>query len=130
MTSAQELPATADGTGSAPTLVVLGAAGDLTARLLLPGLAGLVSGRSLQMHLVGSDRADWDDDQCAAVCKAFAGEAEATPEVDSIVRGTRYVKADVTAPDDLDRLVRTYGQGPLILYFALPPAVPSRPAGR
>jgi glucose-6-phosphate 1-dehydrogenase len=38
--------------------MVLGAAGDLTARLLLPGLAGLVCGRRLQMHLVGSDRAD------------------------------------------------------------------------
>ena len=104
--------------------MVLGAAGDLTARLLLPGLAGLVSGRRLQMHLVGSDRADWDDDQWRSrVQQAFAGEAEATPEVDSIVRSTRYVKADVTAPDDLDRLVRTCGQGPLILYFALPPAV-------
>jgi glucose-6-phosphate 1-dehydrogenase len=76
------------------------------------------------MHLVGSDRADWDDGQWRSrVQRAFAGEAEATPEVDSIVRSTRYVKADVTAPDDLDRLLQTCGPGPLILYFALPPAV-------
>jgi glucose-6-phosphate 1-dehydrogenase len=107
-----------------PTLVVLGAAGDLTTRLLLPGLAGLVSRRSLKLRLLGSDRVDWDDDQWRSrVQHAFAGEAELTPAADAIVRTASYVKADVTAAEDLNRLLQKCGPGPLILYFALPPAV-------
>ena len=50
-------------TGPPATLVVLGAVGDLTARLLLPGLAGLANSRHVPIELVGSDRVDWDDDQ-------------------------------------------------------------------
>jgi glucose-6-phosphate 1-dehydrogenase len=111
------------GKGSPPTLVVLGAAGDLTARLLLPGLAGLVSRRHLTVQLVGSDRVDWDDQWRNRVQQAFAGEEEVTPQADTIVRTTRYVQADVTAPEDLDRLLQTCPPGPLVLYFALPPAV-------
>lgn len=107
--------------------MVLGAAGDLTARLLLPGLAGLVSCRNLEVRLVGSDRADWNDDQWRArVRQGFAGEAEATPSIDTIVHTARYVQADVTAPEDLHRLLQACGPGPLILYFALPPAVAER----
>jgi glucose-6-phosphate 1-dehydrogenase len=104
-----------------PTLVVLGAAGDLTARLLLPGLAGLVSHRRLTIQLVGSDRVRWTDDRWRdRVRQAFAGETGA--ELDAVVRTTRYLAADVTVPGDLDRLLRTCS-GPLVLYFALPPAV-------
>ena len=106
------------------TVLVLGAAGDLTSRLLLPGLAGLVSCRHPRIQLVGSDRVDWDDDRWRdRVQRAFAAEVPATPEIDAIVRTTRYVKADVTAPEDLERLLQTCPSGPLVLYFALPPAV-------
>jgi glucose-6-phosphate 1-dehydrogenase len=120
-TAAEDIDA---GTGSSPTLVILGAAGDLTTRLLLPGLAGLVSRRHLNIQLVGSDRADWDDDQWRnRVEQAFAGELEVTPEIDMMVRTARYVKVDVTAAEDLDRLMRTCSSGPLVLYFALPPSV-------
>jgi glucose-6-phosphate 1-dehydrogenase len=128
MTSSRE-PTTAAGgadagTGSSPALVVLGAAGDLTRRLLLPGLAGLVSCRHLGIQLVGGDRVDWDDDQWrATVQQAFAAAVEMTSQVDMIVRTTRYVQADVTAPQDLDRLLQTCSARPLILYFALPPAI-------
>jgi glucose-6-phosphate 1-dehydrogenase len=45
-----------------PTLVVFGAGGDLTARLLLPGLAGLVRQRQSPVQLVGSGREHWDDE--------------------------------------------------------------------
>ena len=107
-----------------PTLVVFGAAGDLTGRLLLPGLAGLVSCRHADLRLVGSDRADWDDEHWRdRVQQAFAGEVKITPPVESIIRTTRYVNADVTVPEDLDRLLRTCSSRPLVLYFALPPAV-------
>ncbi|MEV6489213.1 glucose-6-phosphate dehydrogenase, partial [Actinoplanes sp. NPDC051633] len=126
MTAPEQPPADGDrtGTDSAPSLVVLGAAGDLTTRLLLPGLAGLVRSRGLEIHLIGSDRADWDDDQWRArVRQAFAGQVEATPSIDTVVRTARYVQADVTAPADLNRLLQARPPGPLVLYFALPPAV-------
>lgn len=103
---------------------MLGAAGDLTSRLLLPGLAGLVSSRDLTLRLVGSDRADWDDDRWRArVRQAFAGEVKMTDKMDTFVGNARYVRTDVTAPEDLDRLLRACPPGPLILYFALPPTV-------
>ena len=105
--------------------MVLGAAGDLTTRLLLPGLAGLVSCRNLDIQLVGSDRAEWDDDQWRhRVRQAVTGQA--ADRMDAIVRTARYVPADVTAPEDLVRLLQACSPGPLVLYFALPPAVAER----
>ena len=77
--------------------MVLGAGGDLTARLLLPGLAGLVNRRKVSVSLIGSDRVDWDDDRWRdRVQRAFASEVEASPEVAALARTTRYVRADVT----------------------------------
>ena len=113
------------GAGPAPTLVILGASGDLAARLLLPGLARLLSQRHLEIDLVGSGRADWDDDQWRdRVQQAFAAApADLTPQLDTVVRGTRYVQADPTVPQDLDRLLQGCSSGLLVLYFALPPAV-------
>jgi glucose-6-phosphate 1-dehydrogenase len=127
MTSRQELRTAAEArdtdTAALPTLVVLGAAGDLTGRLLLPGLAGLVNRRKVNVSLIGSDRADWDDDQWRdRVQQAFASQVEAAPELAQVVRTTRYARADVTDPKDLDRLLRSCS-GPVTLYFALPPAV-------
>jgi glucose-6-phosphate 1-dehydrogenase len=114
------------GTDTPPALVVLGAAGDLTTRLLLPGLAGLVTHEHVKIQLIGSDRVDWDDEQWRdRVQQAFAGETALGSELDTIVRTTRYLKADVTASEDLDRILRTCS-GPLVLYFALPPAVTER----
>jgi glucose-6-phosphate 1-dehydrogenase len=126
VTSPQEPTTAADGAAgsdSSPTLVVLGAAGDLTARLLLPGLAGLVSRRHLDIHLVGCDRVGWDDDQWRARVQRAFTEVGVTPQREAVVRATRYVKADVTAPQDLGRLLQTCSSRPVILYFALPPAV-------
>ncbi|WP_203789233.1 glucose-6-phosphate dehydrogenase [Actinoplanes rishiriensis] len=110
-------------TGSAPTLVVLGASGDLTSRLLLPALAELVNRQNPSMRLLGSARADWDDDQWRSRVRKAFGKAETTPALEAIIRTTHYVKADVTASEDLDRLVRACSAGPLILYFAVAPAV-------
>ena len=48
-------------TGTGRTLLILGARGDLAARLLLPGLAGLLEHRDLSLTVVGVDREAWDD---------------------------------------------------------------------
>ena len=53
---------------------------------------------------MNSDRADWTDDQWRSrVQEAFAGEVKSTPTVETIVRTTYYVKADVTGAEDLRR---------------------------
>jgi hypothetical protein len=84
---------------------------------------GLVNRRKLSVSLIGSDRVDWDDDRWRdRVQRAFASEVDASPEVDAVARTTRYVRADVTDPKDLDHLLRSCS-APVILYFALPPAV-------
>ncbi|CAL9329785.1 glucose-6-phosphate dehydrogenase [Streptomyces sp. enrichment culture] len=106
------------------TLLVLGAGGDLTQRLLLPGLGNLVASSGLTgLHLVGSDRGESSDEEWRTlVARAFeAGGAEG-PAVDAVVRDTRYVVADATAEDDLRRVMASC-RGRLTLYFALPPAV-------
>jgi len=106
------------------TLVLLGAAGDLTSRLLLPGLAGLVAGdEHADLLLVGSDRADWsDDDWRQRVSRAFEAAGVRTPQAERVVTRSRYHRADATNGPDLERLVASC-EPPVALYFALPPGV-------
>ncbi|MEU3950429.1 glucose-6-phosphate dehydrogenase [Streptomyces sp. NPDC029526] len=122
--SAPDTPAADTADGRTQTLLILGAGGDLTQRLLLPGLGNLVASSGLTgLHLVGSDRGESSDEEWRTlVARAFeAGGAEG-PAVDAVVRDTRYVVADATAEDDLRRVMASC-RGRLTLYFALPPAV-------
>jgi glucose-6-phosphate 1-dehydrogenase len=107
-----------------PTLLILGASGDLTARLLLPGLGGLLAlGGVDSVSLLGSALDDWDDDRWRArVAQSFAAAGASGPAVEAVARDTRYLKADVTSEHDLQRLVEAC-DGPPVIYFALPPAV-------
>lgn len=106
------------------TLVILGASGDLTARLLLPGLGGLVAqGGAEGVSLVGSAAADWDDERWRGqVAGSFASANLSGPELDAVAGGARYFPADATSAADLQRLLDACDTRPLI-YFALPPAV-------
>lgn len=109
---------------SIQTLIILGAQGDLTERLLLPGLGTLVAADSLgDLLLVGSGQGEGTDRQWQdTVARAFADAGVSGPDIDTVVRNTRYVQADATDDSDLrDLLVRARGR--LTLYFALPPAV-------
>lgn len=114
-----------------PTLLILGAGGDLTARLLLPGLAGLLAhGAAAGLTLVGCGIDDWTDGQWRErVTAAFAGgtgrAAEVAGPAAEVIRRSRYHQADVTDPGDLTRLLRDCDGTP-VLYFALPPAVTVR----
>jgi glucose-6-phosphate 1-dehydrogenase len=99
------------------TLLILGASGDLTARLLLPGLGGLLkSGHAKDLALVGAGSDDWDDGHWAALVEKATGESGLD---------TRYLEADVTAEDDLQRLLNAC-EGQLVIYFALPPQVTAK----
>jgi glucose-6-phosphate 1-dehydrogenase len=110
------------------TLLILGASGDLTGRLLLPGLARLIRlGRADGLHLVGAGSDDWTDEQWrerldGAFAPALAKADDAGRAALQQVRDdSSYHLLDVTR-DGLAELVRTL-KGPVAIYFALPPAV-------
>ncbi|MBC7590235.1 MAG: glucose-6-phosphate dehydrogenase [Salinibacterium sp.] len=104
------------------TLVILGANGDLTSRLLLPGLASLLaSSRGSSINLIGVDRGEVTDSQWRQkVGTAFA--ATPSPIGTSIASESRYIRADVTSEPDLAAVLAA-APGRVALYFALPPAV-------
>jgi glucose-6-phosphate 1-dehydrogenase len=106
------------------TLVILGATGDLAARLLLPGLGALLAGGGGKgLFLVGSGRHGWDDNRWRKrVADSFAAAGARGRQVDAVVEGTRYLQADVTVEGDLRRLLDAC-QGRLGIFFALPPSV-------
>ena len=107
------------------TLVVLGAGGDLTERLLLPGLASyLVSDRAHDLTLLGADRAERSTaDWRSAVERSFGSSP--SPRARRVVQTAEYVRTDVTDPDALrDLLARCAGR--TALYFALPPSITER----
>ena len=104
------------------TFLILGATGDLTARLLLPGLASLVdSGGAGDLLLVGSSNQDLGDEEWQAKVRESAagsgGEASAR-----LAGSSFFAKADATDPTQLKALLERT-EGDLIIYFALPPEV-------
>lgn len=104
------------------TLIILGAGGDLTSRLLLPGLASfLTSDEAQSLALIGVDRQEMDD---AAWQKRVATsfETQQSSASSKVVDGARYLKADVTDAAEL-RDVFAHATGRIALYFALPPAI-------
>ncbi|MBM7472430.1 glucose-6-phosphate dehydrogenase [Subtercola frigoramans] len=112
------------------TLLILGASGDLTQRLLLPGLASLVASEVpadrdmvAGLRIVGSgrserSRADWQKQVNAALAEAGVRAADAR----ALVAAADYVVADPTSKADLNRIIEGVRAG-LIIYFALPPAI-------
>ncbi|WP_324651063.1 glucose-6-phosphate dehydrogenase [Georgenia sp. H159] len=134
---AEQAPSTGEETR---TLLVLGGSGDLAGRLLLPGLGRLLAtGRTPDLRLVGSGVDDWDDEQWRArLREVFAVEPsiEMAPwerfrQLDGepgaatlrrLERESVYRQADVTRPEDLRRVLAEC-EGPVAIYFALPPAV-------
>lgn len=122
-------------TGSS-TLLILGASGDLTERLLLPGLGSLIAGgddadlalvRGLRVR--GSGRSEKStDDWRGTVGRAFEGVEAAGEVAEAIVSGAEYVQADPTNADDWGRLLEGV-DGDLVIYFALPPSIVVKVAG-
>ncbi|WP_256842602.1 glucose-6-phosphate dehydrogenase [Ornithinimicrobium cryptoxanthini] len=106
------------------TLLILGASGDLTSRLLLPGLGSLLAVETdRRVRVVGADRADMSQEEWAdTVRTAFASVQAPADVVDAACADTVYVKADLLEPDQLDALLTSVGD-PVVLYFALPPAI-------
>ncbi|MFJ5700439.1 glucose-6-phosphate dehydrogenase [Arthrobacter sp. NPDC093139] len=111
------------------TLLILGASGDLTGRLLLPGLARLVAtGRADGLRLAGAGSDPWRQEQWRdRVHTAFAdasGTADDTGKkaLAALEESTVYHQLDVTADGPLASLLAGL-EGPVAVYFALPPHV-------
>src|SRR5699024_12256013 len=106
------------------TLLILGASGDLTARLLLPGLRVLLSsGKLNDLHLIGSDVKDWNTSRWRAqVPESFEQADAGGGSVDTVLTTTTYLHADVATPDDGPPLLEA-SQGQNVHYCALPPAL-------
>ncbi len=126
-------PAAAPGSsGRIKTLVILGASGDLTGRLLLPGVARLIaSGRASGLALVGAGSDDWsaarwqerlDKSFAEALTDDPAATDEGRAELRRMKEASSYHQVDVTAKGALGELLKTV-EGPVALYFALPPAI-------
>ncbi|QDG63187.1 glucose-6-phosphate dehydrogenase [Pseudarthrobacter sp. NIBRBAC000502771] len=111
------------------TLLILGASGDLTGRLLLPGLARLVAaGRAEGLDLVGAGSDPWTPEQWRGrVESSFAAAAGAAGDagkeaLESMRKETAYHQVDVTEKGALAALLAGL-QGPVAVYFALPPRI-------
>ncbi len=130
-------PVSWTGSSARPTLLILGASGDLTSRLLLPGLGSLIAAEpERQVNVVGADRAelsaaDWQAKVRTAL-ESAAGST-ASPDIDpaaidAVVSGTAYHQVDLLEPEQLDTLLAAV-QGPLVIYFALPPQITVKVCG-
>ena len=111
------------------TLLILGASGDLTGRLLLPGLARLAArGRADGLTLVGAGSDPWTREQwLERVETSFAdsnsqADAAGKRELKRIAGSTSYHQLDVTAAGGLASLLSGL-EAPVAVYFALPPHV-------
>ncbi|MGV8912376.1 MAG: glucose-6-phosphate dehydrogenase [Rhodoglobus sp.] len=104
------------------TLIILGAGGDLTSRLLLPGLASfLASDEAQNVSLIGVDRQEMDDAAWQErVASSFASQQSSASR--TVVDNARYLRADVTDAAQL-LSVLAEASGRIALYFALPPAI-------
>ena len=115
------------------TLVILGASGDLTHRLLLPGLGTLLRTRpDLDVQLVGAafealDEAEWRK----RVSEALADGGCRVERAEQMASETRYTQLDVTDPAAMSAFLAEVDEAgrPIVLYFALPPAISQKACG-
>jgi glucose-6-phosphate 1-dehydrogenase len=107
-------------------MVILGASGDLTSRLLMPALAQLAEADLLPsgFTIVGSANTAWSTDDfrqhIAAALKKHSPVAAATR--DAVVRMLGFQASDVTRPEELSALIGEDRPNTLV-YLALPPVL-------
>jgi glucose-6-phosphate 1-dehydrogenase len=109
------------------SFVVLGGTGDLTGRLLLPGLAELFEAGVLDadVDLLAVSREDWTDDEYRGWARMrLAAHAPHVSEGarERVVARLGYQHGDVTVPGDLRRGLQRAGGMPVV-YLALPNTV-------
>ena len=110
---------------NSPTLVVLGASGDLAARLLFPALLSLEHRERLEgLRVIGYARQDWTNEQ-------FHANLRAAIDRDGTDFDEKYFERFIDRIDfhggdlsvDSLRVLNGVLDGPAIFYLALPPGV-------
>jgi glucose-6-phosphate 1-dehydrogenase len=112
-------------TRSIGSLLLLGASGDLSGRLLLPAFGQLLDQQESRrgVVLVGAGAEDWDADAWQERVRTSFATAKVSDEtLQSVLAKTRYKQADVTNVQDLKSLIDSGPPAPA-LFFALPPSV-------
>lgn len=109
---------------NARTLIILGASGDLTRRLLLPGLDTILAaaekhGRDLEIELVGVGRSTEAREAWPQIVREALGDG---PLRERVIVSTRFEIVDAGSRDDLLALLTSARHEP-VLYFALPPDI-------
>jgi glucose-6-phosphate 1-dehydrogenase len=107
-------------------IVLFGASGDLTSRLLLPAVAQLAEDELLApaLTIVGSDITDWStDDFREHIADKLQEHATRMPATrDRVVNMLTFQPADVTRPEDVSRVIGDDRPDTLV-YLALPPSL-------
>lgn len=106
-------------------LLIFGATGDLTSRLLVPGLASLAAAGDLPdgFRLIGSASSSWSTEKFRSHVRRALGEdrPEATEVLDGLAGRAEYQPVDVTDHEAVRRLVHEVSDdGPVAIYLALP----------
>ncbi|GAA2173060.1 glucose-6-phosphate dehydrogenase [Agrococcus versicolor] len=106
------------------TIAILGAGGDLTERLLLPGLGEVAQlARLDDVTLIGAARTPQTDEEWQGVVRGSLESAGiAAHVVDALTSGARFVATDASDPEQLRALLDACPTSP-VLYVALPPAM-------
>lgn len=107
-----------------PTLLILGAGGDLTKRLLLPGLGSLLAVEPhRRVQVIGSDRTEKSVEEWRElVADCLSGMDAPADAVADIAGSAEWRETDVLDEQQLTELIASC-TAPLVVYFALPPAV-------
>lgn len=104
------------------TFLIFGASGDLTSRLLLPALGQLLKREpDRQVALRGAGTDAWSARRWTETVRDAFAASDAAAMVERI-GDTSYTQADITKAADLKGLLADI-DGPLVMYFAVPPAV-------
>ncbi|TMB95967.1 MAG: glucose-6-phosphate dehydrogenase, partial [Chloroflexi bacterium] len=134
-TRARPLPASAELMPEPCALVIFGASGDLTRRMLLPALYNLALDRRLppRFAVIGFARTEWDDEQFRRQAREAVAEFSRRPIDEDVWQSFSsnlfYVTGEYHKPESherltdlLDRVEEEQGTaGNRIYYLALPP---------
>ena len=106
-------------------MLLFGASGDLTKRLLLPAVAQLAEAGLLPpgFTIVGSSNVGWStDDFRQHIANGLEQFAPVTPATrDAVVKMLSFQPADVTRPEEISRLIGGESRPDTLVYLALPP---------
>jgi glucose-6-phosphate 1-dehydrogenase len=108
-------------------MVLFGASGDLTSRLLVPAVAQLAEDRLLPpgFSILGTANTDWStEDFQHHIADGLEKHSNVSPATrDAVVSMLTYRPADATRPEDVGRLIGNGHRPDTLVYLALPPGL-------